>query len=95
MMQWQLRIAGSRFPLALVLVLDHEGPSVVLTPLRKFELIVEPEVDGKIGAWYGGDSMTLVNGQEEEDFFYHTTYRYKDIPLLLRWLQQQNIVNPF
>jgi hypothetical protein len=49
---------------------------------------------GEVSARIDEDGILLHTGQEMLDINYNTIYEYKQIPLLLKWLQQQNMQEP-
>lgn len=62
-----------------------------------FQLVIDRPADHiQYGVWGYFDSrdFTLNQGGDQITFQYNTTYRYKEIPLLLAWLQQQQLHSP-
>lgn len=58
------------------------------------DLVIDYPPVGGVGGEFDKDNFTLYNSQGRESFNYNTTYSYKEIPLLLAWLKQQNLQSP-
>lgn len=74
---------------------------VAFVKVREFGLVGDFNYEGKNaveayffpGSFVFSDDGLLAEGAT--DYFYGTIYQYKEIPLMLKWLQQQNLENPF
>lgn len=94
MPEYQLQVPIGNLPVNLVLVGNKEVGRVAFVQIRTVGVIVETFEEGKVAATFFNDCFHLRDGEVEEDFDYDTVYAYKEIPLMLRWLQQQNLQQP-
>jgi hypothetical protein len=91
---YQVQVPIGGLPINLVLVGNKETGKVVFVKVAEVGVIVENFEDGKVAATFWNDCFHLRDGELEEDFDYDTIHDYKNIPLMLRWLQQQNLQQP-
>jgi len=92
MMYAQIPIGG--LPINLVL-LPHIA-SVAFVKVRSFGAMfdLDYEKKGNVEALFFSDDFSLRSKDEEQDFCYNTAYDYKNIPIMLGWLQQQKLEPP-
>lgn len=76
-----------------ILILCMPDASIAFAPRIRFNGIIDNEVEGEISALYRTDGFELKRGEETFEVFYNYRYYYKQIPLLLAYVKQQNI-NP-
>jgi hypothetical protein len=81
---------GETLPVSLVLLTNGKEGRVVFVKTGKFDTIIDLPEDGGIGAIFDMDGF----GIGEEEYDYNVSYPYKDIPDMLKWLQQQQMVMP-
>ena len=53
-------------------------------------LFDQPSIQGDINAVFYKDDFSIDN----EPYSYNTVYEYKNIPSMLKWLQQQQLLMP-
>lgn len=98
MMQYQAQINIAGTPIGVVLVGNRTQGEIVIIKLLNIigTFFDQPEAEDGIDAVFDDDSFGLKEKSEldYEEFAYNTRYQYKDIPKLLRWLQQQNLQQP-
>lgn len=94
-MQFQCQVPLGSLPINLVLVGNREQGRVVFVKVAPVGVIVENEVRDKVSAWFDEEGFTLFDQGTGETFNYNTLYEYKEIPLMLRWLQQQQLQQPW
>lgn len=82
----QVQIPIGQMPINLILLSDG---TVVFIKVATFGVIFDQKLDG-VSAIFEDDHFTLA----ESEFYYNTIYRYKEIPEMLQWLQQQNLQEP-
>lgn len=87
MFQIQVGI-GKSFPVSLILVSD--GRLAFVKTSRVGVLFDQPESEEDVRGVFTEDSFSL----SDENFSYQVLYAYKDIPAMLRWLQQQKLIMP-
>jgi hypothetical protein len=103
-MQLQVPIAGMPVHLICCLVpgttvvngitYNVEG-KVAFVKVAQFDTVFDqPQNRGDIGAIFYEDSFILIDEDWMETFNYSTIYDYKNIPRMLKWLQQQNLQLP-
>lgn len=88
-MIFQCQIPIGSLPINLVLVGNKEVAGVVFVKVSSFGVIFDMHNDG-IQAIFHEDCFTLGG----EEFDYEVMYEYKNIPNMLKWLQQQNLQEP-
>ena len=93
-MIFQAQVPLGGLPIHLVVVGTQEQGSVVFVPIRQVGVICDYQTRENVSAWFDNDGFTLYDQAGGEDFAYNTVYDYKNIPLMLRWLQQQNLQQP-
>jgi hypothetical protein len=91
-MMFQAQIPIGSLPINLVLVGNQHKGAVVFVVVAPINNIVYDE--GTVSAAIDYQGFTLDDGDEYENFVYNTVYEYKSIPLMLKWLQQQNLQVP-
>lgn len=92
---FQLQIPIGSLPINLILVGNRQQAGVVFVPVRDVGVVIEPLEAGKVAAIFFNYGFCLGDKSGlEEEFSYETIYEYKNIPLMLRWLQQQNLQEP-
>lgn len=86
----QLQIKLGSLPISLVLISDG---SVAFVKSCNFKAICDSgDDDGKqIVAIFDNEGFQLGN---TDNFCYNVAYRYKEIPDMLKYLQQQNLQEP-
>lgn len=89
MLQFQI---GQTFPLVLAC---FDNGTVALLKAREFSSIFDSPETGVHGAFHPDHFALWTPGRESlAEFEYSTQYNYKNIPLLLAWLKQQNLQPP-
>lgn len=89
-MRNQIQIPIGNLPVQLVLLWNRQEGGVVFVKSAPVGLIVENHERGKVSAIFDEEGFSIG----DEDFSYNTIYNYKSIPLMLEWLQQQNLQQP-
>lgn len=85
----QLPIRLGSLPISLVLISDG---SVAFVKSCNFKTICDvPEGVGEVVAIFDNEGFQLGN---TSNFCYNVAYKYKEIPDMLSWLQQQNLQEP-
>jgi hypothetical protein len=97
-MQYQVQVPLGTLPINLVLIGNQTYGRLVFVQVRPligavFDL---DEHDNIHAAFYEDrfEFFGTADGDGDEVFEYDTIYDYKNIPLMLRWLQQQNLQQP-
>lgn len=87
--QYQAQLPLGNLPFHLVLISDG---TVAFVLHQHFKLIHDdhPKDSGKVVGIYDTQGFSL-NG---EAFLYSTKYAYKEMPTLLKWLQEQELEMP-
>ena len=98
-MSFQVQIPLGRLPINLVLVGNKVSAEVVFVKVADRVLLVvdQPESKDAIGAVFSEENFAFFEewvGGAIECFEYTVVYDYKEIPLMLKWLQQQNLQEP-
>lgn len=75
-------VSINNFPFHLVLIING---TVAFEVFRHFKLIQDNLQGGKVRGVYDMEGFSL----DGEPFMYNTQYSYKEIPVLLKWLQEQ------
>lgn len=88
--QFQVQVPIGNLPINLVLVGNREYGQIVLIKVADFE---EFDITGEVAAKVG-NSIVLKSSEGSGTFNYNTLYDYKQLPLLLKWLQQLNLREP-
>lgn len=89
MYQVQLPIGDShRFPVQLVL---RQDGAIAFVKVYAGKFSICGDSDTPTSHIFDEAGFTIGG----EDFEYNTAYEYKTIPAMLKYLQQQNLVNPF
>lgn len=88
----QAAIRLNNMPLDVVLVLRGSEQIVAIRRIADFPGIIE-NGEGVLGNFYQDGFLISENG-EEEDLHYQTGYSLRDLPLLKRWIQKQEIPLP-
>ena len=94
---FQAQIPIGNLPVQLVLVGSKGSGRVVFVRVAPFKVIFDTTEDGKfIRAAFYDDVFHIFDngGGYEEVFSYNTIYDYKEIPVMLDWLQKQNLMLP-
>lgn len=94
MTEYQLQVPIGNLPVHLVLVGNKERGRVAFVRVQPFKTVVDQGPAGGVDATFFQECFHLGYADLEEQFEYETVYDYKDIPLMLRWLQQQNLQQP-
>ena len=85
---YQAQVAiGELLPVQLVLL---STGSLVFIRVAKVGTIVDQVPDNGIRAIFTDEHFQIG----DEEFWYNTIYQYKEIPGMLQWLKQQNMVLP-
>lgn len=97
--EYQMQYPLGGLPVNLVLVGNPvRGRVVFVTAADKFKSVIDqPEGENAIGGVFSDEGFALFEewvGGAIETFDYNTIYDYKEIPLMLKWLQQQNLQEP-
>lgn len=92
MFQAQIRLGS--LPVNLVLVGDRTYGEVVFVKVAPVGITMDQVPRDEVSAWFDEDGFTFFDQHAAEDLHYDTLYDYKNIPLMLRWLQQQNLQQP-
>lgn len=80
---------GQSFPVILCCLQDG---TVAFAKVHNFSPVWDMPEDGQIGAYFSPLTIWVFEPQGAEiQLEYSTTYRYKEMPLLLKWLQQQKL----
>lgn len=93
---FQTQIPIGSLPINLVLVGDKTQGRVVFVKVAPVGLILENIDRGKeTAAMFTEDEFCISNTDMQTDVFkYNVIYDYKNIPLMLKWLQEQNLQQP-
>lgn len=88
MQMFQFQI-GQQFPLVLICLQDG---SIALAKKQEITVLLDHPEQSGVEATFDNDSFDIL-GEEGQSITlqYNTTYQYKTIPLLLAWLEQQNL----
>lgn len=87
----QVQIQLGNMPIILVLLSDG-GLVFVLT--RQIKAIIDQ--GNEVEASFYADEFFFEDGTAEPEWLsYNTVYDFRQYPLMLKWLQQQNLPNPF
>lgn len=94
MFQAQIRLGS--LPINLVLVGDSTWGEVVFVKVQeKIKTVFdEPEDTQAVMAVFTDVGFGLSTPNAADHFEYDTRYDYKNIPLMLKWLQQQKLQQP-
>lgn len=93
--EYQVQVPLGNLPVHLVLVGNKARGRVAFVKVAPVGLILESVVAGKVGAMFTEDDFSLSSDDGNvEAFDYNKVYDYKEIPLMLRWLQQQRLQQP-
>lgn len=96
--KYQVQIPLGGLPINLVLIGNKLEGRVAFVKVRPVGTIFdEPEEKTALHAVFNDDNFAIYVqqvGGEIEPFEYDTVYDYKNIPLMLRWLQQQKLQEP-
>lgn len=93
-MTYQAQIPLGGLPVHLVLVGDNTQGRVVFVKVAPVGLIFDQRERSLVSAWFDESGFTLFDQHESADYQYDTMYEYKELPLMLKWLQQQNLPQP-
>lgn len=100
MTTYQAQIPLGGLPVHLVLVGNRDDGKVVFVRVAPYNgdiLDMPNDLEG-VAAMFGPEGFYLAEviyrGGNGEYFEYNTVYDYKNIPLMLRWLQQQELQQP-
>lgn len=97
-MIYQVQVPIGSLPVNLVLVGNKERGNVVFVKVGKVGTIIDQsELKDNVGAVFIETNFCFFEEQANgaiESFEYNTLYEYKDIPLMLRWLQRQELQQP-
>lgn len=93
-MRYQVQIPLGGLPVNLVLVGNKEDGQVVFVKVvPEFKAIID--FSGDVEATFMNDGFWLGLDMENTEWYnYNMLYRYKEIPYMLQWLQQQNLSEP-
>lgn len=87
----QVQIQIGNMPIILVL-LSNGG--LVFVPIERIEAILDQ--GREVEASFFQDEFYFEDGVNQiEELSYNTIYNFKEYPLMLKWLKQQNLPNPF
>lgn len=86
MYQAQIPI-GNNFPVNLVLL---SNGTLVFVRVANVGVLVDQAPKDGVEALFTDNGFTIGN----EELWYNTIYRYKEKPEMLKWLQQQNLIQP-
>lgn len=89
--KYQLQVPLGGLPVNLVLVGNKEDGKVVFVVVGGPTGIYDT---GEVQALFEQRGFTLFFENDVQEFDYNIIYSYKEIPLMLRWLQQQNLQHP-
>lgn len=92
-LQVQIPLAGPTYPVNLMCLSTGQVALVAVRPIPGCLY----EMEGSIKAYIYQDQVELWREEiiERKTFYFNTLYNYKEHPLLLGWLQQFNLHNPF
>lgn len=76
--------------LRVVLVFLSNG-LLAIVPAGQVLCTLDNSTDG-VTALFSQDTISFFNDEEEVHLNYGTTYNYRQLPLLLRWLQGQRLL---
>lgn len=97
-MIYQCQIPLGGLPVNLVLVGNKEEGKVVFVKVARVGCVYDYSWQDQVSALFQDTCFQFKTGDSEFDnselFNYDTIYDYKNIPLMLRWLQQQNLQQP-
>lgn len=93
-MIYQAQVPLGGLPVNLMLVGNQEYGKVVFVRVAPVGVILDHQPHTAVSAWFDDEGFTLFSWEGGEDFKYNLMYDYKEIPLMLRWLQQQNLQQP-
>lgn len=91
---YQVQVPIGSLPINLVLVGNKFRGGVVFVKVAPFRTIIDQAENGQIAAVFTQQDFTLLSDDAADSFEYNTVYEYKDIPVMLRWLQQQKLEQP-
>lgn len=92
---FQVQVPIGNLPVNLILVGNKFEAGIVfvkVAPIHK--TIIDHAKLKEVSAGFTDHTIYLHDDEVEEQFDYDTIYNYKEIPLMLRWLQQQNLQEP-
>lgn len=88
--QCQVPLAG--LPVNLVLL---SNGTLAFVRVAEFVGIYDQRAFGQdVDAMFGRDDFAFIHDEGYDEFAYNTAYNYKEIPSMLKWLQQQNLEEP-
>lgn len=97
-MIYQCQIPLGGLPINLLLVGNKDEGKVVFVKIAPVSCIYENASKDEVSAMFQDTCFQFKTGDSVFDnsnvFNYNTMYDYKEIPLMLRWLQQQNLQQP-
>ena len=88
-MSQYVQIPIGTLPINLI-ALDNGDVAFVITQDFK-SVIDQPSKDENVGAYFDKTSFSIA----DQSFSYSQRYAYKDIPVMLQWLKQQELISPF
>lgn len=89
---WQLQYPLANLPIHLVLLSDATIAWVKVAPVGR---IYDQPPSGGVAAVFDEEWFVFEKSTgENEQYEYNTRYAYKELPLMLTWLQQQNLEQP-
>lgn len=92
---YQVQVPLGGLPVNLVLVGNREQGKVVFVKVARIaKCIIDHAKLDEVNAAFTESTIYLHDNETEEQFAYDTIYEYKEIPLMLRWLQQQKLQQP-
>lgn len=86
-MIFQVQVPIGNLPVQLVLL---SNGTLVFVRVANIGGIIDQAPEGGVGALFFNDSFQIGN----EELWYNTIYHYKGKPEMLKWLQQQNLIEP-
>lgn len=87
-------------PIALEPMIVNSKPCIRVLPMQELlEGAVIDQVDVQqheegISAIFDKDGFTLWDKNVSADYMYHCPYPYKEMPVLSKWLKQQQMIMP-
>lgn len=95
-MEYQIQVPLGSLPVALVLVGNQWQGRVAFVKVAPFITVFDCGKEGSnISAAFYQDEFHIFGSVDGEEVFeYDTIYDYKELPVMLEWLKQQNLQEP-
>jgi hypothetical protein len=74
----------------LILILLSDGSIAIERPASSLSLC-DSNLEGVTGI-FDAAGFTLIEGEDKQDYDYGCTYPYKTMPVLKKWLEQQQLL---